>query len=217
MIAARIIVVLIGYACGIFLTGFVYGKSKHVDLRKVGSGNVGTTNTMRNLGFRAGVITLLGDVSKCIAAVFLAWLIFHERYPQQVRVLELYAGLGAILGHNFPVNMKFKGGKGIACTGGLLLAFCPFEVPVCLVLFVGAVAITRYVSLGSILVVISFFIQTLIFGQLGYFGVTGSNLIEIYILSGIIMVMGVLRHRSNIGRLVTGTENRFSFNFKKEQ
>lgn len=215
MIAARVISLLIGYVCGLFLTGYFYGKSKHVDIRTMGSGNAGTTNTLRNLGLKAGAITFVGDVLKTVVAIAITWALFHESYNAQIKLLELYAGFGAILGHNFPCYMHFKGGKGIAATAGILLAFAPFEIPVCLVLFVLAVAFTRYVSLGSILVVISFFIQTVVFGQLGFFHTSTQTLMEIYILAAVVMVMGIVRHRTNIKRLLSGTENKFTFKVKK--
>ena len=166
MLFGRVISVGIGYLCGMFLSGFLYGKKENVDLRKVGSGNVGTTNTMRNLGVKAGILTLIGDVCKVFMAMVIVWLIFRNRYPDSVKVLELYAGVGCILGHDFPAYMKFKGGKGIACTGGLLIGFCPLAVPISLGIFILVVAITRYVSLGSILGVISLDIQIIVFGQM---------------------------------------------------
>ena len=213
---ARIISILIGYACGHFLTGFFYGKTQHVDLRKVGSGNVGTTNTYRNLGPKAGILTLLGDVFKVVLSVVIVWLLFKGNADVNVKVLEYYAAFGTILGHNFPIFMKFHGGKGIACTGGLMVAVCPICVPVCLTLFIVTVLTTKYVSLGSILVCISFFIQILVFGQNGMLGLAGADLTEVYILAAFVMVLGIIRHHANIGRLLKGTENKFSFKPKKE-
>lgn len=214
---ARIISILIGYACGHFLTGFFYGKTQHVDLRKVGSGNVGTTNTYRNLGPKAGILTLLGDVFKVVLSVLIVWLIYRNNAGVNVKVLEYYAALGTILGHNFPIFMKFHGGKGIACTGGLMVAVCPICVPICLTIFLATVLITKYVSLGSILVCISFFIQILVFGQNGMLGLAGADLIEVYILAAVVMVLGIARHHANIGRLIHGTENKFYFKPKKQE
>ena len=214
---ARLISILIGYACGHFLTGFFYGKSQHVDLRKMGSGNVGTTNTYRNLGPKAGILTLLGYVFKVILSVLIVWFIYRNNAGVNVKVLEYYAALGTILGHNFPIFMKFHGGKGIACTGGLILALCPICVPICLTIFVATVLITKYVSLGSILVCISFLVQILVFGQYGMLGVTGRDLIEVYILAGVVAVLGIARHHANIGRLINGTESKFSFKPKKQE
>lgn len=214
---SRIISMLIGYACGHFLTGFFYGKTQHVDLRKVGSGNVGTTNTYRNLGYKAGILTLLGDVGKVALAVCIVWLIYRNDPSVDVKVLEYYAGLGTILGHNFPIFMKFRGGKGIACTGGLMVAVCPICVPICLGIFLIVLALTRYVSLGSILVCISFFIQILVYGQMGWLGVSGTDLTEVYILAAIVMALGIFRHRTNIDRLLSGTESRFSLKPQKQE
>lgn len=212
MFGARVISIFIGYVLGWFATGYLYARSKGVDIRTVGSGNIGMTNTLRNLGVKAGLITLIGDAGKAVLAVFLSWLIFHNRYPDAIRLLELYAGLGAVLGHNFPLPMKFKGGKGIACTVGLIAAFAPFELPVSMGLFFLALALTRYVSLGSILICLSFFLQTMLFGIFfGPFGaLTPEQAIELYVLSGIVCALGIVRHHANIGRLLRGNENKFS-------
>lgn len=216
MILNRIIVLVIGYFCGIFLAGYIFSKHKHQDITKMGSGNVGTTNTFRIYGWKAGLITLVGDVVKPMIAILIAWLLFHKSQPQAVRLLELYAGLGAIIGHNHPFYMKnFKGGKGIACTGGLIIAFCPIEVPVSLGLFILTVALTKYVSLGSIIGVISFFIQTVVWGELGYLDVPAEYRLEVYILAAIIMIMAIVRHRENIKRLLQGNENKISFRKNK--
>lgn len=213
----RIIAIAVGYVCGLFLSGFLYGKSRHVDVRESGSGNVGTTNTLRTLGWKAGAITLAGDILKVFVAMFLVWLFFHKSEPELVRLYEMYAGFGAVLGHDFPVYMGFKGGKGIASTGGLVLAFCPLAAPVSLGLFVLTVLVTKYVSLGSILGLISLLVQVLIFGQMGMFAVPQNNLIEVYIVFGIIVVIGLVKHRSNIVRLLHGTENKFGSKKKESE
>lgn len=220
MIVNRIIALVIGYICGIFLSGYAYSKSKKQDITKMGSGNAGTTNTFRIYGWKGGLITLIGDVSKPIIAILVTWLIFHnsryETVRESVRLLEFYAGFGCILGHNFPFYMKFKGGKGIACTGGLVLAFCPIVAPISLTIFIVTVALTKYVSLGSILAVISFFVQVVIYGELGILNLTARYKYEIYIVAGIITVMAVVRHKANIKRLLGGTENKFSFSKQKD-
>lgn len=215
VIAARVIAVIVGYFFGIFQTGYIYGKHKGIDIRTQGSGNAGTTNTLRVLGWKAGLITFAGDLFKAMLAVAVVHFAFRGMFPQQIRILDLYAGFGAVLGHNFPFYLKFKGGKGIACTSGMILAVCPIAAPICLVLFIGAVAITRYVSLGSILVVVSYLIQVVIFGQLGYLPVEDTYLPEFYIVSACFTAMALWRHRANIGRLLAGTENKFGMS-KKE-
>lgn len=202
------IAVAIGYLFGLFTTGYFYAKHVHVDIRSMGSGNIGTTNTFRTLGKKAGILVFLGDGFKGVFAVLLVWLIFRGSYGSEVKILEAYAGLGAVLGHNFPVHLKGKGGKGIATTAGMMLAFCPWAVPVCLVLFVLSIFVKRYVSVGSLLVCIGFFVQTLIFGNNGMLGAPPQALPEIYIVVGIVCVLGVIRHQSNIKRLLSGTENK---------
>lgn len=209
MILARVVAIILGYCLGMFQTGYIYGKKHGVDIRSEGSGNAGTTNTLRVLGWKAGLITFAGDLLKAILAVAIMHFVFVDRYPEGIKVIELYAGFGAVLGHNFPFYLKFKGGKGIACTSGMILAVCPIAAPICLVLFIGAVAITRYVSLGSILVVLSFLIQVFVFGHLGYLGLDAVYLPEFYLISACFTAMGLWRHRTNIVRLLNGTENKF--------
>lgn len=121
------------------------------------------------------------------------------------------------MGHNFPFYLKFKGGKGIACTSGMILAVCPLAAPICLILFIGSIAITRYVSLGSILVVTSYLIQVLIFGHMGYLHVDTAYLPEFYIVSACFTAMALWRHKANIKRLLTGTENKFGMKKNQEE
>lgn len=210
MILNRVICLALGYVFGLFQTGYIYGKLHHIDIREYGSGNAGTTNTLRTLGWKAGLITFLGDAGKAILAMVIAWFLFHEKYPGQAHLLEMYAGLGAVLGHNFPFYMKFKGGKGIACTAGFLITFYPPMAILCLAVFVGAVAATRYVSLGSILVSICFYIQLLVFGQMGYLWVDAELLPEVYGVGAVFTVLAIWKHRANVKRLMSGTENKFS-------
>lgn len=216
MIVARVIALAIGYVCGLFQTGYIYGRTKGVDIRNEGSGNAGTTNSLRVFGWKAGLITFLGDLCKAIMAVVLVKVIFDGSYPDSIKVLELYAGFGTVLGHNFPCYLKFKGGKGIACTAGVILAVCPLAAPICLVLFIGSIAITRYVSLGSILVVIAYLIQVIVFGQMGYLHMEAEYLPEFYIITACFTGMALWRHRANIKRLLNGTENKLGMKKKED-
>lgn len=210
MLAARIICIAIGYLLGMFQTGYIYGKLHHVDIRQHGSGNAGATNTLRTLGWKAGLVTFLGDLGKAMLAMLIGWLLFREKYPDGVKLLEMYAGFGAVLGHNFPVYLRFKGGKGIACTAGFILAFYPPMAPLCLLLFIVVVATTKYVSLGSILVMACYFAELVAFGQLGHLDVKPQLLPETYVAGALFSLMGIWRHRENIKRLLSGTENKFS-------
>ena len=166
----RLICLVIGYICGLFQTGYLYGKLHHIDIRQHGSGNAGTTNALRTLGWKAGVITFLGDCLKCIVAVWIAWMIFGKSHERMFELLAMYAGVGAVLGHNFPFYLHFKGGKGIAATAGILLAVNPRVAIVAYLTFIVIVVITRYVSLGSIVLVIMFAVGMVIQGEV--FGTT---------------------------------------------
>lgn len=212
MILARAIAVVIGYLCGLLQTGYFYGKGQGVDIRTKGSGNAGTTNSLRVLGVKAGAITLTGDCIKAIIAVVITHFLFRNLYPDGVKLLEIYAGFGAVLGHNFPFYLKFKGGKGIACTAGVIISLCPWWFTLlCLIVFILIVAITRYVSLGSIVIVLLFLAGVFVCNQFGMLGVAENYVIEFDIVAVCFTAMALWRHRANIRRLVQGTENKFSF------
>ena len=214
MLAARVVSLLIGYIFGMFVSGFFLGKFKHVDLREKGSGNVGTTNTARVLGLKYGAITLLCDCLKPVLASLVVWLIFGRAYAGHIRLLILYASFGAVLGHDFPAFMKFKGGKGVATSVGLILLCFPQALPICAVLFFSAVGITRYVSLGSILAAVGFGAQAIVMGYLGWLSYPAGNVGEAVVIAEIISVLVIILHRSNIARLKNGTENKFSLHKK---
>lgn len=205
----RIICLLIGYVFGLFQTAYIYGKIHGIDIRNYGSGNAGTTNTMRVLGTKAGLIVLLGDIVKCILAIVVTVFLFDKNHPDMIYLLKLYAAAGAILGHNFPFYLHFKGGKGIAATAGLILAFHPYFIPMGVILFFGAFFITHYVSLGSLLVYAGFMIEIVVLGQMGTFGVMAhSHLVEMYVIAALLTIMAYYKHRENIVRLVKGEERK---------
>ena len=212
----RIVCILIGYVFGLFQTSFFYGKMKGIDIREHGSGNAGTTNTIRVLGTKAGLLVLAGDILKCILAILLCGALFDASHPQEVYLLKLYAAAGAILGHNFPFYLHFKGGKGIAATAGLILAFHPYFIPVGVILFFGAFLTTHYVSLGSLLVYAGLMIQMVICGQMGLFHVPQAILNEMYILTALLTALAYYKHRENIVRLVKGQERKTYLTKKKK-
>ena len=121
-----------------------------------------------------------------------------------------------MLGHNFPFYLKFKGGKGVACTGGMVLAVFPIVAPISMGLFVVISAVTKYVSLGSIIGLISVFVQVVIYGQLGIITVPMGVRAEFYIVTACFTILGVWQHRANIKRLANGTENKLGAK-KQEQ
>lgn len=205
----RIAALVIGYLFGLFQTGYLYGMHNHIDIRKYGSGNAGTTNALRVMGKKAGLIVLLGDAMKAVLAVCLVRYIF--RANPNADLFALLAGLGATLGHNFPFYLNFKGGKGIACMAGIIIAFDWRLFIIELVLFVGVVFLTRYVSLGSILVSISFCALISYFAWKGSYILEPKRLTEFILVAVILMLMALERHHANIGRLLSGTENKLHF------
>lgn len=204
----RILCLILGYVFGIFQTAYFVGKIHGIDIREHGSGNAGTTNALRVLGKKAGIFVFAGDFLKCFLVIWLAWLLFRKSAPQILPLLKIYAAAGCILGHNFPVQLGFRGGKGIACTAGLLAAFDVRIGVAALITFLLIVAITRYVSLGSILVVTELALGVLFFGQHGDYAMAQAPLREMYVIVIFLAGMAIYRHRANIRRLINGTENR---------
>lgn len=212
----RIACILIGYVFGLFQTGYIYGRLHHVDIRKMGSGNAGSTNALRTLGVKAGACTFLGDSFKCLFAVLAVRIIFRETCGEILPLLSIYAGMGAVLGHNFPFYLNFKGGKGIAAMAGLLPALTNIWITlIALAVFVTIVAATKYVSVGSIAVVLILFAGIVFRGQTGSYGMESQYLTEMYIVAGFLTVLAIWKHRANIQRLLNGTENKISFGKKK--
>lgn len=204
----RLFCVLIGYVFGLFQTGYIYGRIKGIDIREHGSGNAGTTNALRTLGTKAGVVTFMGDCLKCILAVVAVRLIFSQRYASLMPLLTVYTGLGVVLGHNFPFYLKFRGGKGIASTAGLILTLDPVLSLIAFATFGAAVGITKYVSLGSLLLAAEFLAGVIIYGFSGKWNLSQMQLIEMYIVATVITAMAFFRHRRNIKSLVKGTERK---------
>jgi glycerol-3-phosphate acyltransferase PlsY len=196
-----VICLVLGYVLGSFSTGYIMGLLNHVDIREMGSGNAGTTNAFRTLGKKAGVITLIGDMLKAILVVLLIRFVIYKDV-EYVKLLELICGFGCVLGHNFPVWLKFHGGKGIAVTAGVFIAIDPWILPVGLPLFAVLVLTTKYVSVGSLAVLTLFPIWNAIrFMAEPYYA-------WIVIVSCMYTVMAFIQHRQNIKRLMNGTENK---------
>jgi glycerol-3-phosphate acyltransferase PlsY len=213
----RVVCLLIGYVFGLFQTAYIYGKMHGIDIRTVGSGNAGTTNTLRVLGTKAGLIVLAGDIIKTMLAIFIVKMLFGESHADMLYMLVLYTAAGAILGHNYPFYLGFKGGKGIASTAGLILSMPPVFILVGVMVFFGTFLTTHYVSLGSLLVYLFLVIQVIYCGQTGFFeGMTQPALFEMYAVALFLMAMAYWRHRSNIQKLVTGTERK-TYLFKKNK
>ena len=205
-ILARVLCLLIGYGLGSISTSYLYGKARGIDVREHGSGNAGTTNTLRVMGRKAGAIVLAGDMLKTFFAILLTWLIFHWFFPDMDYLLRIYTGAGVILGHDYPFYMKFKGGKGIACSGAMILSFYWGIIPAEVVIFFGIFFLTHYVSLASIFMYLGFMAQLIIFGQSGLLGMSQPALIEMYIVAALLTALALFQHRENIKRLIRGEE-----------
>lgn len=211
----RIICIVIGYVFGLFQTGYLYGRLNHVDIREYGSGNAGTTNAMRVLGKKAGIITYLGDCFKALLASILIYFIFRNETDHYLFILKIYGGLGVVLGHNFPFYMKFKGGKGIAASSGVILALGDFKLTLlALFTFVIVTAVSKYVSVGSLTMMAGFLVEFVIFNYFKILGLhnnlhlTGTWKIESYLLVFFISSLAFYKHRANIKRLIDGNERK---------
>lgn len=204
----RMICVLIGYAFGLFQTGYIYGKLHHVDIRKYGSGNAGTTNALRVLGKKAGIITYAGDCLKAVLAGAVVRLIFSSSHADIMDLLVIYSGLGVVLGHNYPFYLNFKGGKGIAATSGMVLAF-DWKLALCIcAVFILVVAVSRYVSLASLVMMSVFLFLLILGGQTGQYSLMTGSLYELYMVGAVMTALAFYRHKANIIRLVHGTESK---------
>lgn len=187
-----LIVSVLSYVLGNFSTAYFLAKLyADIDIRKYGSGNAGATNALRTLGKKVGLAALLGDIIKGIIAVLIGSFIAGEDG-------QIVAGLFVVIGHNWPAFLNFKGGKGIATTIGVMAAINPYIVAGIVPVGVLIIAITRYVSLASILGMIAFPITMLFTKQP----------VKLVIFSFLLSIMAVYRHRSNIHKLLTGTENK---------
>jgi len=204
----RLVCLVIGYIFGLFQTGYIVGRLNGIDIRDVGSKNAGTTNTLRTLGAGAGALVLIGDALKAFLAVNICRLIFKDSCGDCMTLISLYAGLGAMLGHNFPFYLKFKGGKGIACTAGVVISFGLVPTLFGIVIFFGTFFITHYVSLCSLVLYVCIMILSVIAGQTGLMNMSGAYLYEAYFVVFIMAVMAFVRHKENIKRLLSGTERK---------
>lgn len=206
---ARACSLLIGYGFGLFQTSYFIGKAKGVDIRKMGSGNAGTTNALRTLGTKAGLMTMAGDVTKCILAVILTWLIFRNSYPELFPLLKIWTAAGVILGHDYPFYMDFRGGKGIAATAGMVIAFGDWPmILVGTVLFFSIFFATHYVSLSSLSLSTEFLVFLCVFCAMGRYSMTTARLTEMCVLTAILTALAYFQHRGNIMRLATGCERK---------
>jgi glycerol-3-phosphate acyltransferase PlsY len=201
-VLACIIIVMAAYFLGSIPTGYLVARAKGIDIRTVGSGNIGATNAMRVLGKPAGIAVLLVDALKGYAAV--AWLCpalikLFGQPDAEIETLRIIAGIAAVLGHNYTCWLKFRGGKGIATSGGAYLALAWPAVFIALAAFILAVWLTRYVSIGSIAAAIAL--------PAAVWCLPEHNLF-LGLVTTALGAMAIYKHKSNIKRLMAGTESR---------
>ena len=185
---------------GLILVRVVRGE----DVRQSGSGNIGATNVARTGGAKLGVATLVLDALKGYAGVAFANAVSHRGVSTDVGLAAALAALGAILGHVFPVWLKFRGGKGVATAVGAFIGLAPRAVLVVLAIFLIIVVISRYVSLGSV-------VASAVFPILAYFLYRGTSTIADLLVMFAASLLIIFKHQANMRRLLNGTENRLQF------
>ena len=188
---------LLGSVSGGIITSRLAGGP---DLRTVGSKSTGASNVQRTMGWKYGLITFFFDAGKGLLACWIAQLITGTHFDSPLcNFASLLAGLSCVIGHNWPVFFKFKGGKGVATTGAVMLYCFPLWALICIAITIIVIALFRYISVGSMLLVFSFFILSFIYS-------TGNTCIIVW--SAALMIMCIGRHHANISRLIHGTENK---------
>ncbi len=205
-----LITAVVAYLLGSIPTGFLVGKAKGIDLRKVGSGNIGATNALRILGKKAGIAVLVIDALKGFVACFWAapavQTLLKAPAPEHRDHLLVMAAACAVLGHMYTCWLYFKGGKGIATTGGVFAALAPTAVLLTLAGWIVVFVTTRYVSVASIAA--AFLLPVMVWWR-------GGSLLLVALTTGI-SILALWKHRENMRRLMKGTENRFDFRGKKD-
>ena len=201
---------LAGYPFGTlqaaYFVGKIFGK---IDIRKHGSGNAGTTNVYRVMGFKYGIIVLVFDILKTVVPIVVLNAILFDGDIWSISNMQYFPGLllgfGVVLGHNFPFFLKFKGGKGVACAIGLLIMFDPMVLAIILGMALVIVVVTRLISLASVTGFVAF-------GAVNSFFYW--DYLPIVVFAWAFAVLGLIQHRKNVRWLITGEEKKFDFKTK---
>jgi acyl phosphate:glycerol-3-phosphate acyltransferase len=208
-------IMILSYLAGSIPTGLVVSRfAKGVDIRKFGSGNIGSTNVFRTLGWKWGVVVQMGDIAKGLIAVLLIARLHYGDFPfnnrtpfEEFTIVQILAGLSAVMGHIFSVFLKFKGGKGINTAAGMLVGIAPIDISIALIVFLLVLFSTGYVSLGSISAATAF--PTTMFVRFNLLNVNIPSYHTLIFFSIATSLLLIYTHRSNIMRLIAGSENRF--------
>ena len=203
MLAGIVLCMVVPYLLGSINPAIIFSNKKYRDdLRNHGSGNAGATNTLRVYGVKMGFLIFFLDMLKAVLAILFGALILTRELGGAV------AGLFVILGHSYPIFYRFKGGKGVSCLAGVILMLSPISFVILILLFVAIVAMTRFVSLGSIMCAFLYpIVNSAFYPQNGMITFTGVC----------IMLLVIFFHRENIKRLMNGTESKLSFGSKKKK
>ena len=200
-----LLVVLVSYIIGSVPSGYIAGQIAGIDVRTVGSGNIGATNVTRSLGKRYGYPVFLADFGKGLLAIFLARLIARQAHGSlSHEVFEIAAAVFCVLGNAFPVWLGFRGGKGVAVSAGLLFALMPWAAVIVMIVWLAVFYSSGYVSLASIIAALA--LPLSVWALLHFGGTTQWWFLYVAMC---LTVLVVVRHRSNISRLISGTEERF--------
>lgn len=203
-----------GYFFGLIQTGYFIAKGKNVDIKHLGSGNTGATNVWRVMGAPWGLLTLVCDVAKTLLAILIANLVIVNlvHYDIPYHAILLYTGLGVVLGHDFPAYLRFKGGKGIACSFAIFACFKEWQYILAgAVIFFIVLLISRYVSLSSIVTMIIEFIVFIVCTLMNITYISREWLTDCNVIMALLVIIALFTHRKNIVRLFVGNENKFTF------
>jgi glycerol-3-phosphate acyltransferase PlsY len=210
------LIIILSYIAGSIPTGLLVGRwFKGIDIRRHGSGNIGSTNVMRTLGWKLGLLVQAGDVAKGLLAVLVIARLHYGDFPfnnrtpfDDITIVQIIAGLAAVLGHIFSVFLNFHGGKGINTAAGMLVGIAPIDISISLIVFALVLFSTGYVSLGSLSAATAF--PTTMFIRFNVFNVDIPSYHTLILFSIATTLLLFYAHRSNIQRLLAGQENRFN-------
>ncbi|HQJ74537.1 MAG TPA: glycerol-3-phosphate 1-O-acyltransferase PlsY [Bacteroidota bacterium] len=211
-----IFIILLSYLIGSIPFGLIVGKiAKGIDIRKYGSGNIGSTNVSRILGFKYGLMTQIGDILKGVVPTLIIAPIFYSKSPFQDYIpindytfIQILAGIAAVCGHIWTIFAGFRGGKGVNTAVGILIGLAPIDLLISFGIFLLVLIISGYVSLGSIIAAISF--PTIMFIRENIFKVSITGYSTLIVFAIILSLIIIFTHRSNIDRLLAKKENRFN-------
>jgi len=210
------LIIILSYIVGSIPTGLLVGRwIKGIDVRTQGSGNIGSTNVMRTLGWKLGLLVQFGDIAKGLFAVLLIARLHYGDFPFNNRtpfddftVVQIIAGIAAVLGHIFSVFLNFRGGNGINTAAGMLVGIAPIDISIALIVFALVLLSTGYVSLGSLSAATAF--PTTMFIRFNVFNVDIPSYHTLILFSIATTLLLFYAHRTNIRRLLQGQENQFS-------